>query len=102
AWSFRRFREPENVGSSPTVLTCTGVCCNGSELGCYPRSRGSIPCSPVQGKRKKEKGKTGLPPFLLFPFDFFLDKCPWPSGRGAGLPNRAGGFDSHRALSGVS
>ena len=27
--------------------------------------------------------------------------CPWPSGKGAGLPNQTGGFDSHRALSGI-
>jgi hypothetical protein len=24
--------------------------------------------------------------------------CPWPSGKGAGLPSRQGGFDSRRAL----
>ena len=32
----------------------------------------------------------------LLPLD---DMCPWPSGRGSGLPNRRGGFDSRRALS---
>src|SRR5262245_28270717 len=27
--------------------------------------------------------------------------CPWPIGEGTGLPNQRGGFDSHRALSGI-
>jgi hypothetical protein len=26
------------------------------------------------------------------------EACPWPSGRGAGLPSRRGGFNSRRAL----
>ena len=26
-------------------------------------------------------------------------KCPWPIGKGAGLPIRSGGFDSRRTLS---
>lgn len=71
SWSSRRRRKPEAVGSSPTVLTF-GVCCKGSEPGCYPGSWGSSPCSPVM--------------------------CPWPIGEGTGLPNQSGGFDSHRAL----
>src|SRR5205807_1894002 len=43
----RRRRKPEIVSSNLTVLTFFGVCCKGSERGCYPRSRGSIPCSPA-------------------------------------------------------
>lgn len=44
---------------------------------------------PESGRAMSLEGSTPSPSALL---------CPWPSGRGTGLPTRQGGFDSRRAL----
>ena len=54
-------------------------------------SRWATAAVPKTAERRALRVRLPLLPLL----------CPWPSGKGAGLPNQIGGFDSHRALSGI-